>query len=77
MLLLRGGPLSRLRLSFARVSVAGVREGSRVDAVLKMADIGRRMVDLEKRISGDWFELKEKAGDFHALLDVIRPRPRG
>jgi hypothetical protein len=31
------------------------------------------MEELEKRISGDWFELREKAGDFHALLDILRP----
>ncbi|MGA2613568.1 MAG: hypothetical protein ABSG38_08950 [Spirochaetia bacterium] len=37
-----------------------------------MAYIGPRMVELEKRISGDWFELREKAGDFHALLDALR-----
>jgi len=30
------------------------------------------MVELEKKVSGDWFELKEKAGDFHALLDALR-----
>ena len=29
------------------------------------------MVDLEKRISGDWFELKEKAGDFYSVLDAL------
>ncbi len=29
------------------------------------------MVDLQKRISGDWFELREKAGDFHALVDAL------
>jgi hypothetical protein len=29
------------------------------------------MAELEKRISGDWFELKEKAQDFHALLDML------
>ncbi|MGA2764831.1 MAG: hypothetical protein ABSG17_15900 [Spirochaetia bacterium] len=40
-----------------------------------MAYIGRRMVELEKRISGDWFELREKAGDFHALLDVLALTP--
>ena len=33
------------------------------------------MVELEKRISGDWFELREKAGDFHALLDILRLSP--
>ena len=29
------------------------------------------MVELEKRISGDWIELKEKANNFHALLDAL------
>jgi hypothetical protein len=33
------------------------------------------MAELEKRVSGDWFELKEKAGDFHALLDMLRLSP--
>ncbi len=33
------------------------------------------MVDLEKRISGDWFELKEKAGDFYTLLDAMALTP--
>jgi len=33
------------------------------------------MVDLEKRISGDWFELKEKAGDLYSLLDVLGLSP--
>ena len=40
-----------------------------------MAYIGRRMVELEKRISGDWIELREKAEDFHALLDVLALTP--
>jgi hypothetical protein len=29
------------------------------------------MVELEKRISGDWIELKEKANNFHDLLDAL------
>ena len=29
------------------------------------------MVELEKRISGDWIELKEAANDFHLLLDAL------
>jgi hypothetical protein len=29
------------------------------------------MVELEKRISGDWIELKQKANDFHQLLDTL------
>ncbi len=33
------------------------------------------MAELEKRISGDWFELREKAGDFHALLDALPLSP--
>jgi len=33
------------------------------------------MVELEKRISGDWFELKEKAGSFHALLEALPLSP--
>jgi hypothetical protein len=33
------------------------------------------MAELEKRISGDWFELREKAKDFHALLDFFRLSP--
>ena len=48
----------------------------RVDAGRKIAYIGRRMVELEKRISGDWIELKEKSEDFHALLDVLAPPRR-
>ena len=33
------------------------------------------MAELEKRISGDWFELREKAKDFHALLDMLHLSP--
>ena len=33
------------------------------------------MAELEKRISGDWFELREKAGDFHSLLDTLALSP--
>jgi len=29
------------------------------------------MAELEKRISGDWFELRQKAGDYHALVEVL------
>ena len=29
------------------------------------------MVELEKRISGDWIDLKEKANNFHDLLDAL------
>jgi hypothetical protein len=29
------------------------------------------MAELEKRISGDWIELKEKSNDFHTLLEAI------
>jgi len=31
----------------------------------------RRMPELDKRISGDWIELRGKANDFHALLEVL------
>ena len=40
-----------------------------------MAYIDRYMVEMEKKISGDWFELREKAGDFHALLDALPISP--
>ena len=33
------------------------------------------MADLEKRISGDWIDLKEKANDFHSLLDSLAIPP--
>jgi len=33
------------------------------------------MVDLEKRISGDWIELKQKAGDYRALVDMLHLSP--
>ncbi len=29
------------------------------------------MADLEKRISGDWIEIREKANDLYALLDLL------
>jgi len=29
------------------------------------------MVDLEKRISGDWIELKQKAANYHALFEML------
>ncbi|HUI71274.1 MAG TPA: hypothetical protein VL354_12210, partial [Spirochaetia bacterium] len=40
-----------------------------------MPYICRRMVDLEKRISGDWIELKQKAGDYRALVDMLHLSP--
>jgi hypothetical protein len=33
------------------------------------------MPDLEKRISGDWIELREKANDLHTLLDTLAVPP--
>jgi len=33
------------------------------------------MPDLEKRISGDWIELREKANDLHSLLDTLAVPP--
>jgi hypothetical protein len=33
------------------------------------------MVELEKRISGDWIELKERANDYHSLLDFLALSP--
>ena len=33
------------------------------------------MVELEKRISGDWIDLKEKANNFHDLLDALAVPP--
>lgn len=33
------------------------------------------MVDLERKISGDWIELKEAAGDIHTLLDHLALHP--
>jgi hypothetical protein len=33
------------------------------------------MSDLEKRISGDWIELREKANDLHSLLDALAVPP--
>jgi hypothetical protein len=33
------------------------------------------MPDLEKRISGDWIELREKANDLHTLLDALAVPP--
>jgi hypothetical protein len=33
------------------------------------------MPDLEKRISGDWIEIREKANDFHSLLDILAVPP--
>jgi hypothetical protein len=33
------------------------------------------MVELEKRISGDWIELKGAANDFHLLLDALAVPP--
>jgi len=33
------------------------------------------MVELEKRISGDWIELKETANDYHSLLDFLALSP--
>ena len=33
------------------------------------------MSDLEKRISGDWIELREKANDLHTLLDALAVAP--
>jgi hypothetical protein len=36
-----------------------------------MAYIGNRMVELEKRITGDWIDLRGKANDFHALLETL------
>jgi hypothetical protein len=33
------------------------------------------MPDLEKRISGDWIELREKANDLYTLLDVLAVPP--
>ena len=33
------------------------------------------MVELEKRISGDWIELKEAANDLHTLLDFLALPP--
>src|SRR5579864_7773954 len=29
------------------------------------------MPELEKRISGDWIEIREKSNDFHGLLDAF------
>ena len=34
------------------------------------------MPDLEKRISGDWIEIREKANDFHSLLDMLDVPPQ-
>ena len=33
------------------------------------------MAELEKRISGDWIEIREKSNDFHALLEALAPPP--
>jgi hypothetical protein len=33
------------------------------------------MAELEKKISGDWFELREKAKNYHALLDMLHLSP--
>jgi hypothetical protein len=33
------------------------------------------MVELEKRISGDWIDIREKSNDFHALLDAFAVPP--
>ncbi len=33
------------------------------------------MLDLDKRISGDWIEIREKANDFHSLLDMLAVPP--
>ena len=38
---------------------------------VKFAYSSVRMPDLEKRISGDWIELREKSNDFYALLDAF------
>jgi hypothetical protein len=35
------------------------------------------MVELEKRISGDWIELRGKSNDFHSLLDALELPPYG
>jgi hypothetical protein len=33
------------------------------------------MAELEKRISGDWIEIREKSNDFHALLEALALPP--
>ena len=33
------------------------------------------MVELEKKISGDWIELKETANDYYSLLDLLKLSP--
>jgi len=33
------------------------------------------MSDLERQISGDWIELREKANDLHSLLDLLSLQP--
>jgi hypothetical protein len=35
------------------------------------------MAELEKRISGDWIELRGKSNDFHSLLDILTLPPYG
>ena len=35
------------------------------------------MVELEKRISGDWIELRGKSNEFHALLEALALPPYG
>jgi len=42
---------------------------------MKIEYIGRRMAELEKRIIGDWVELREKANDLHSLLDSLALYP--
>ncbi len=33
------------------------------------------MIELEKRISGDWIELRDRANDYHSLLDFLALSP--
>jgi hypothetical protein len=33
------------------------------------------MVELEKRISGDWIDIREKSNDYHQLLDALAVSP--
>ena len=46
-------------------------ERRRVARRNEIAYIGARMAELEKRISGDWIDIREKSNDFHALLEAL------
>jgi hypothetical protein len=46
-------------------------DGRRIARRNKIAYIGAGMAELEKRISGDWIEIREKSNDLYTLLEAL------